>query len=371
VQTADPKLALDVWRRRPVRVEGELPLFVLQALAETGEWEDPAHEGSLQNLGRLGRDEPSQARLFALTKLELLRGKRLSDVHLDLLRQVDGGAKPEYLSLTSVAEATMHCEIVPPSVLESGQFASETRLYLVHATQFSSVSSFRPHLDTLVVMQKDWADQVKDVYLSPLEWLVEGVREFVQSLFSPSPARSGDDVRWSSNDAIRRFAVLADAQTRLTALDGGPLDYVSQLWRELRRRVTVDVAGRTAEAKVLVLRGTTQEFYRPIRQALCEALTTEQQVAGFITRLRPAFSICPVDLEPSEFVPRALRDPTNWFLSLVQCADRARIIETLLDAALKEVPDHPKLRRVRESWVAWDRALGKGHSSDWILSRRR
>jgi len=55
-----------------------------------------------------------------------------------------------------------------------------------------------------------------------------------------------------------------------------------------------------------------------------------------------------------------MREPAAWFLSLARFADQARVMETMLDAALEVVPEHGKLRRVRGAWIVWDRALGNG-----------
>lgn len=55
-----------------------------------------------------------------------------------------------------------------------------------------------------------------------------------------------------------------------------------------------------------------------------------------------------------------VREPAAWFLSLARFADQARVMETMLDAALEVVPEHGKLRRVRGAWIVWDRALGNG-----------
>jgi hypothetical protein len=84
-----------------------------------------------------------------------------------------------------------------------------------------------------------------------------------------------------------------------------------------------------------------------------------------IIRFRQTLSICPSDLEPDVFVPRALRDPTTWFLSLAQFSDRSRTMETLLDTALERAPSNNKLVKVRESWIAWDRGICQGRRSSW------
>ncbi len=327
VQSADPMIALTLWRQRPVRTDGQLPVFVLQALCDTAEWEDPAREGALNVLSSFEPDDQSIERLYWLTRLQLLRGKPLSGLHRECLSRIFGGERADYVALTAVAEAFSKREIMPAHIVADGKFASETRLYLVHTTRFAYSQPFEPHLDALVVLQRNWAARNR---------------------------KTGIDSK-----------LLEEAQRKLDALHGAPLDLVSKVLKELRYAVKLTLKSRSAADGVLLLRGTTPEFYRPIRQALREALTRPEQIMSFMKRLREALSICPSDLEPEGFVPRAIGDPANWFLALVQCADRARAIDDLLRAALAEAPGHRKLTRVRDAWSAWDLAIGNGVSSHW------
>ncbi|HYP04674.1 MAG TPA: ATP-binding protein [Bryobacteraceae bacterium] len=378
VQAADPMIALALWRKRPVRVDGQLPVFVLQALAETAEWHDEARKGSLDVLKSLDTDTQSTLRLYWLTRIQLLRGKPLSGLHLECLSKVQGGDRAEHISLTAVAEAREKRQVIPDHVLEEGQFSSETRVYLVHSTRFGDVTSFRPATDALVVIQSDWAERVMRAYpFDPSMWA--RLAELAGDLRYTVPKRT--DRFW--RDWIRKFRAvraqrefdvtrhhnLRSAQDLLATLDGAPLDTVATTIRSLRQELRVSLSRRDAAAQVLLLRGLTPEFYRPIRQALCEAINVRTaQIEGFMRQLRPAFTICPNDLEPEAFIPRVSATPTAWFLSLVQFADRARVIETLLDCAVGVAPDHEKLRRVRDAWIAWDRAICNGLTSDWIKS---
>jgi hypothetical protein len=364
VQASDPMIALQLWRRRPVRVDDQLPVFVLQALVETGEWEDPARGGALKYLDVMWHDRDFTPRLYWLTALQLLRGKRLSGVHLECLSKVFGGNEAEHIAISAVAEAVMGRQLIPDDALERGEFASETRVYLVHATRFTAPREFRPQLDALLVLQKDWADRIKGRYLSFSRRMLERLRRVVDVTAAAVGAEAPDV------PDVTRYLVLEKAQSALDSLAAAPLDTITAALRILRTPVRVtDIAKRPTAGQVLLLRGTTPEFYRPVRQALREALTTPDQIAAFMARLRPAFTICPRDLEPDTFVPRAVRDPVTWFLALVQYADRARVMESLLDAATAEAPDHPKLRRICDAWRKWDLALGNDHPSGWAQSK--
>lgn len=362
VQSSDPMIALTLWRRRPVRIDGQLPIFVLQALADTGEWEDPAREGALAVLPTLGTDARSNERLYWLTRLQLLRRRRISGLHAEQLRRVMGGDTAEQAALTAVAEALSSEQIIPNHVLENGSYASETRLYLVHR-RFGYFQSFKPHLDALLVMQRDWARRMKRSPPWPT-WAIEHARAIcLRLLAAVGLSVQADPLGRLELPSVMRHDLLDAAQLRMNTLDRAPVDQVAPTFQSLRFRVRAPLDDD--DNAIRLLRGITPEFHRPVRQALCEALTTEPQIRGFMTRLRPALTLCPHDFEPDAFASRAAHNPQTWFLALVQCADRARVMEPLLTEALHEAPDHPKLRRVSEAWTEWDRAICQGASSMW------
>jgi hypothetical protein len=378
VQGSDPMIALDLWRRRPARMDGQLPLFVLQALTETGEWEDPAREGALKALSTLGTDPESTERLFWLTRLQLLRLKPLSGLHIQCLTQVFGGDRPEQMALTAVAEAFGERAIINKDTLRKGDFASEPRLYLVHANRLGEPVPWLSKVSHIVTIQRDWSQRV--MAGMPLAWgtrlwtqiytLDRALSKWMKILLGlPLWQRLFRIVGSTVPSEANRAQVMEHAQHEMDACAGSSLDLVSSSLRSLSDNVLIDLENKTPAALALVFRGLTPEFHRPVRQALCEALTKPEQVQTFITDLRPAFSICPQQFEPETFARRALREPAVWFLSLAQFADRARVMETLLEAALRQAPEHEKLRRVRDAWIAWDRAICRGLTSDWLLSQ--
>jgi hypothetical protein len=240
------------------------------------------------------------------------------------------------------------------------------------------VKPIRVQLDSIVVVQRDWSDRVMRYF--PHTWpilislLVKTLIRAVLGSTKRQVRGAGGLRNWirqAWEEDFRRPILLRMTQATLDALHGAPLDSVTRTLGSLRRSaVSVDLEEAPPEGIALLLRGITPEFHRPIRQALREALETEDQIRRFIEALRPSFGICPADLEPKEFTRLAMRDPAAYFLALVYFADNARLTGTLLDAAWEQAPGHPKLARVRAAWLAWDRALCGLGTSDWIGAKQ-
>jgi hypothetical protein len=339
VSRSDPLAALSLWRERPVGEPGRPPTFVIQALAETGEWDDGSLdiEEAVEDLKWMNPVERLR-RLTAVTRLALLRRPApLSNAHASFIHQVlsdsprEAARVVELCAIATVAEALGNEAIVPYELLDdSAAVASETRLYLVHTWRFGQRFKWRPQLDALVTIQRDWADRVGHLG----DWLEYG------------------DVR--------------EAQGMIDGLHGGPLDAVTRVLERLRRPVRIHTKPDRGDqvAHILLLRGPTPEFYRPVRQALREAFTSGEGIEELMTRLSAGLSIRPKDLEPRIFAARAQRDPVSMFLALATYVDRARVMAVLLDSACA-ISDAAKLHRVRDTWHFWDRSIGSGMSSSW------
>lgn len=362
VEKTDPLIALDLWRRRPFGEPGQPPTFVIQAVTETAGWLDEKVDidsvvASLTDQ----RQSPEMVKLlYWITRLALIAGMTpLSLRHRSLLQKTleANEAVDRVVALTALAGVVeaLHPSrpIVPDRFLTGARaLSSETRLYLTRARYFGATFDWSPQLDAIVTFQADWARRVEDVPWQAIE----------ESLDVPELLE---------NDNLLRFA-----QDQIDSLHGKPLDAVSGAMRKLRarkRKLRLRIEDGLSEdaaqaAGVLLLRGTTPELYRPVRQALREAFTGEEAIEAFAVRFRRHLTICPEDLEPSVFAPRAARDPVTWFLSIAQFADRARVLGALLDAALEVSQGHPKVRLVHKTWRAWDRALCGGLSSDWGAS---
>jgi hypothetical protein len=123
--------------------------------------------------------------------------------------------------------------------------------------------------------------------------------------------------------------------------------------------------GRSIEPGVLLLRGSSSEFYRPLRQALREAFTDEGAVKRLIEAVRPAFTIWPADFELRRVTVEAIKDPVNTYLAIAKFADQARVLEVLATAACEMAPKSAKLTRILDAFTKWDRAMCGGMSSNW------
>ncbi|HKH48261.1 MAG TPA: ATP-binding protein [Thermoanaerobaculia bacterium] len=360
VEKTDPLIALDLWRRRPFGEPGQPPTFVIQAVTETASWLDETVDvGAV--VSSLMDQQPSPEmikRLYWITRLALIsRAAPLSPPHSSLLRDTLESNKTvdrvvALSALASVAEALQPSRPIVPDRFLTGtrSLSSETRLYLVRARRFGTKFDWRPQLDAIVTLQADWSRRVADV-----PW------QAIERVLDASDLLEKDQLQY--------------AQAQIDSLHGKPLDSVSGALRELRvlqRKIRLRIRdglfdNESQSAGVLLLRGTTPEFYRPVRQALREALTSEPLIEELAVRLRRHLTICPEDLEPAVFVQRAVRDPVTWFLSIAQFADRARVLGALLKVAL-DVSRHPKVRLLLLAWRAWDRALCGDISSDWGAS---
>lgn len=341
--------ALALYRDRPTRPHGMPPTFVLRALADTGEWDTgevdiPAIlEESRWWLAAKRLSGQAMSRLYWLTRFALVRDKaRLSDAHADLLeaccRLVTGEALSTLPALVAVAEAGLDRTIMPPRMRSGrGTIESATRVHLIDVRRARRPLMFKPHVNAIAVIQRDWAHRVR--------------RE--------ARAMVGEqELSW--------------VQKALDDLDGQPVAAMNPMLHTLRRPLTVRWDGEDLAAGILVLRGETTEFLRPVRQALLD-LSSEAPDFGVLKdiarTLTGRMSILPEELNHEIFMQRLEHDPAAWIAAFVAFADRSRLLPHLCDrlatlsgssAAIR------KARRVAESFRSWDLAIcGGGRTSGW------
>jgi hypothetical protein len=199
-------------------------------------------------------------------------------------------------------------------------------------------------MSDLMTLQKDWSDRV---------------HEKAWRFIAGGAVRRAWDKLKGGTDSVKK------AQDAIDKMNGAALANVSKLLGTQNFAVEVTWDGKSAEAGILLLRGSSSEFYRPLRQALREALTDEATVRRVLDQVRPAFTIWPADFEPERFAVEAVADPVTSFLSIVKFADQARVLETLMTAACEVAPKNAKLERVTQTFVKWDRAICGGRSSSW------
>ena len=359
VERADPMVALDLWRSRPVGPRGRPPTFVIQALADTAEWssDDVDIAAVVEELAATFSANPSQwrmplRRLYWLTRYALMAAPGpLQPHHRDLLHRVlatnklgPGTPISVLPALASVATAFAGdaSSLVPERYLTAkGIIEGQTRIYLVHGMLQRRPINREPHMSDLMTLQRDWSERVH-----------ESAWRFV----------AGGAVVGGA-DAVKK------AQAAIDKMDGAPLASVSKLLGTQNFTIEVAWDGRSVEPGILLLRGSLSEFYRPVRQALREALKDEETVLRVLDKVRPAFTIWPADFEPTRIAVEAVADPVSTFLSIAKFADQARVLETLMTAACEVAPRSAKLERVTQTFVKWDRAICGGRSSSWWSSR--
>jgi hypothetical protein len=339
--------ALDLYRSRPTRPMGLAPTFVIQALADTGQWDTPEVSldlalGEIESWAESGRLSGSRlSRLYWITRLELMRrGATLSPRHADMLErschQLRGPALSTLPALVAVAEARLGRRLSPAS-WDAGKGARETatRIFLVHGHMGASIA-FRPRIDSIAVTQGDWTDALRAIAPGTVDL---------------------PGANW--------------VQSALDSLNDRPFADVGRVMRGLEKPVAVRWDGADLEAGILVLRGLTTEFLRPLRHTL-SARFEEPDGAGslmpLIEYLLGQMSIRPIDFSMNLFVDRLHGDAHGWFAALVGYADRCRLLPVLCQGILR-LPGggacHSRLLRVAQAFLDWDRALCAGGTSAW------
>jgi hypothetical protein len=263
----------------------------------------------------------------------------LETKHLEMLEQQrswSGGEREA--NIIAVTEAFLRAEEGPHLLAELPLRKMSPRVALVLA-RTSEMHHLRLSPQELVVYQMDWASKIKEVQRHLPQRLLGKLQQAVNS------------VHRQTFDSVT------------SALDGDEVSVTGLgVWTGRR---DVGLSGRAA----LLLRGQTPEFHRPVSQVLREELSRSDQLGQMLKIFRGALSICPAELEPEALRQRLERDPSTWFLALVQFADRARVLGTLLDLACDAAPGRHKLDYVRASYRKWDIALCGGGTSDWVSTR--
>lgn len=344
-ESADPLIALDLWRRRPFYWKSGAPTFVVQAMAESAQWETwKIHLGPLLLSWDRERDPDPIRRLYWLIRLWLVSSReRLPSEAWSHVQALFKSTR----ALSSLSQLASLLALADAREREPG-FAEwhkrsripadwDPRIFLASAIGEPIGHRLSVPIDRIVVVQGDWIEQV----------LGTCGKAFASS----------------------NRGVLEAAQRSIAELHGEPWAHYSKLRRELKQRVQIDLAELTPECAVLLLRGSLPEFYRPARQALREAFDTlsdpRPAIRGLLAELRPRQSIRPIDFEPDDFADRAVHDPVKWWLALVQFADQARVLPDLLQTAASQT-QHPTLKAVSEQFRFSDETLCRGYSSSWF-----
>lgn len=335
--------AVALYRDRPTQAFGAPPTFMIRALADLGEWDtvevdiDAVLDEVPSWFSGKRLSSTAVSRIYWLTRFALCRDEaKISERHASLLteccKRSSGISMSTMPAIVAVAEAGLGRSLLPEEMRNAkGLTESVTRVHLVHTMMTGRPADFQPHVDALVVVQRDWARRIQNLVDVPgLNWVQES----------------------------------------LDRLDGQPIAAVNKNMQTLRKAVRVRWDGRDCDAGILLLRGGTTEFLRPLRQALVDAYKGEdgeRVLRPIIDALVCRLSIVPLELTPEVFFKTLQRDQSAWAAALVGFADRARLLP-LLCRMLTELPEATatKAHRVARSYLAWDRAIcGREQTSEW------
>jgi hypothetical protein len=378
VDQGDPSMALDLWRRRPAGQQGCPPTFVLRALADTGDWAGSeadiatlTDELSDKSVGRETDRPRTDERLYWTLQYALLakpfgfaRGSEEFRPLIKLLkrfhdRKHKSNLGREFVALSAIVEGLCEERILPERLFDSsGPYASCTRMYLQRGRWSGRVLQWHVEFAHLITLQRNFAASFSNKHQDVL--------------------RSGTHVVFQSLATAATANVLRSIQSEINGLHGKPIDRAQKVTELMKRKATVR-AGRHESSdralEVRLLRGATPELHRPARQALVEALvedrysaipnrSSQERVMEFASEAFRLFSIKPAELNPKRFAARASADPQAAFLTFVQFADRARVLESALLVARTHAIDEGKIMRVVSALRAWDWALAR-QSADW------
>jgi hypothetical protein len=355
VEADKAREALELYDRSPTRPDGHPPTFILQALADLGEW-----DSGLANIESIVGSEgdawleprslrpPDLSRIYWTTRLAMLAGNgRLSPSHAYVLRRVSSDARAAKLTalaeLVGVAEA-ISGERIMEEPMRSYALRQEATPRVVLTAWMEAVANYASlEVGDLAVAQTDWWKRIE-------RW--------------KHPFEGWQDA-FSNKAGINR---LQRVQAQIDGLAGEPMAQVNLTFGRLKERIEVVPSKLRKEQRVLLLRGQTIEFHRPLREALlvyCADRKAGPLVRSVFYPTLVRMSIWPAEMNPETFFRRIEANPHAWCTAFVSFADRCRLLPSLCESLL-ERNDNAKARRVASSFLAWDRAIGDGHQSDWF-----
>jgi hypothetical protein len=334
--------ALIMYRERPTREPGVPPTFVIQAVADLGEWdcEDIDISAVVEDLSSKLSPRSVNAnidRIYWITRFALQRDTgKLGRMHIDLLQTVcnylTGPGLATLPPLLAVAEAFCDERLMSPRMMGGIRGnEGEGRIYLVRRQQLNAELA----IGQFAVTQRDWLARIR------------------------------------RTRAVASAEALSWVQRQIDDLHGQPIAMVNQQFMKLREGIEIDWEGRDLSAGTLLLRGMTAEFLRPLREGMAGVIA-----GGGMQRLRPildratmAMTVRPAELEPDTFHERLRANPRAWLSAFVSYADRSRLLPglcaDLADTLASSDVAGARVARVARSYLVWDEALGGG--SDWRI----
>lgn len=338
--------ALKLYRGRPTRAPGRPPTFVLQALADLGEWYSEEADidalfadadASTDRGGRSGLSPTALSHIYWIARLALLKNNgKLTESQMAPLLHVSELASGPGLTmlpaLLAVAEASSGRRVMSERMARGVRGnEAEGRIHLARREPMKTELA----ASQLAVAQRDWFARVR------------------------------------SSPGLPNASALHWVQQKLDGLHGQPMAGVNHAFAELRRTVPVTWDGRDMADGIVLLRGQTIEFLRPLREALAEMHADEQNV-GFlrdiVSQVLGHMTIKPIEMQDKAFFERLAANPRAWLTSFVSYADRCRLLPLLCETTVSKASNSEvgqKAARIARSFLAWDQALCGGGSSEW------
>jgi hypothetical protein len=125
-------------------------------------------------------------------------------------------------------------------------------------------------------------------------------------------------------------------------------------------------------AMVLVMRGLTPEFHRPLREAVLrlygDGSDSHRLVRFIIGPTLERMSIRPTEMEPEAFFRRFQSNPKAWSTAFISYADRCRLLPSLCQRIVEH--GNREGARIAKAFLGWDTALSGTLSSDWRQSAK-
>lgn len=332
--------ALDMYRARPTRPPGAPPTFVIQALADLGQWDgadvDVAAVVAEVSHGISARDGNAGIdRAYWLTRYALQRDPgQLTRAHRGLLRQcvdyLKGPGLASFPPLLALVEAFSGERILPPRLIAGvAGNEGEGRIYLARRQRMARDLA----AGLFAVTQRDWLERVR------------------------------------KTGAVPNADGLVGIQQQLNRLHEQPIAMVNQQFLRLRQAFAIQWDGEDTAAGVLLLRGMTAEFLRPLREVLA-SLADEIGADSLRPVIEPtirAMTIRPVEMDWQVLQQRLAGNSRAWLSAFISYADRSRLLPGFCENVVATFGDAGAAgrtaARVARSFLAWDMALGG--PGDW------
>ena len=376
VDKVDPVQALQFYNKRPTAALGNPPTFVLQAMCDAAQWDDPdlsVHD-VLEELVHTVERSPkvwreTLLRLQWLTRLVLFRHGA----------EIARGSAPDLeWALGRILE---RCSLYGVTTQLADTFAMAEAMYGRLFFRKDIYQRVKGHVNRDNQVSADDL-RARSPRLSTLR--NRGIGGYDNPLVLPWEACIARSDFETALEESHRSIPITDSLAELEFLFDGPLTGYKLLhgapWAEFQRFIrslkdyvplgdwssnkTVKRGSFSFVYNLDVPIGLWSEFYRPLRQIWMDDLS---QNAIKLSTLASTFNhlvpVVPKELSEASFVATVFREPRIWFFVLAQHADRSGKLLELLDAMIEQkLYSGIRLVQARDAlrvwqWYFWHRSF--------------